>query len=202
MIGVNALLAPPQRTIIHKGNIFPMISQERLKELLHYNPETGVFRWLPRPVNTREERRWNTRYANKTAGHKRKKTGYVTIYVHGRLYMAHQLAFLYMTGDFPKNQIDHKDGNTNNNKWNNLREATHAQNMQNRKLLKSSTSGVSGVIWDKEKRRWRARISVNGKRIILGRFRDKSEAIKARRDAELKYFGEFTPTHSSPSAST
>ena len=94
----------------------------------------------------------------------------------------------------PNNKdIDHIDGKPLNNRKYNLREATNSQNMMNRKLQSNNTSGVTGVIWDKHKEKWRAQIKINNKNICLGRFINFDEAVQVRKDAEKEYFGEFTP---------
>ena len=98
-----------------------MLTQDYLKELLHYNPITGDFTWN----NTR-----GGSSAKSLAGAKG-KLGYRRISIDTRLYLAHRLAFLYMEGRLPSGNVDHKDGDPSNNSWCNLRECTQAQNVQN-----------------------------------------------------------------------
>ena len=99
--------------------------------------------------------------------------------------------------DCPKGKVvDHINHCKNNNCKNNLRICTHSENMKNKKKSKNNTSGVTGVSWDKEKNRWRVQIVVNGKKIECGRFKTIEEAAKARKEAEIKYFGEFACTES------
>jgi hypothetical protein len=155
-----------------------MISAERLRELLNYDPETGAFTW-------RAPRRGHR--AGGIAGHLNEK-GYVRISVDGRRYAAHRLAWLYMTGEWPEDQIDHKDLSRANNRWENLRPATNAQNQMN-STAKIGTSGRKGVYWYAGK--WQARIWVNGKAINLGRFEDKEKAAAAYVLHARKRFGEF-----------
>lgn len=88
--------------------------------------------------------------------------------------------------------VDHRNHDTTNNMKYNLRIATEYQNQMNVNIHNDNTSGVSGVHWNKKKKRWMARISVNGKRIYLGCYSDKSEAVKARKEAEEKYYGEWS----------
>ncbi len=92
-------------------------------------------------------------------------------------------------------EVDHIDGNKLNNQRINLRICTRTQNMRNRWKQKNNTSGVRGVDW--QKNRWRARITVNHKDLVLGYFTEKKEAIKARKEGENKYFKEFKPAHPS-----
>ena len=99
--------------------------------------------------------------------------------------------------DCPKGKVvDHINHCKNNNCKNNLRICTHSENMKNKKKSKNNTSGVTGVSWDKEKKRWRVQIVVNGKNIRCGRYKTIDEAIKARKEAEIKYFGVFAYTES------
>jgi hypothetical protein len=156
-----------------------MLTQERLKEILHYCPETGVFTWL------------KGQYRGSVAGCviRNPKTGktYRYLGIRYRIYATHRLAFLYVTGDFPKENVDHKDGNGINNAWDNLRETSHADNQKNQRKYASNTSGITGVSWSKSKNRWCSCISVKGKNKNLGRFRSKEEAIAARKVAEVLY---------------
>lgn len=91
-----------------------------------------------------------------------------------------------MTGEQPIN-IDHIDGNGLNNKWSNLRSVSHSVNGKNQKKHKTNTSGVSGVYYRKDSNRWRARIMVDDKAISLGTFKNKDDAIAARKEAEIKH---------------
>ena len=134
-----------------------MLTQARLKKILNYNPETGIFRWLvstgPRAV-VGAEAGWKT------------AQGYRTVEINSKAYRLHRLAWLYMTGKFPYPEIDHINGVKLDNRWKNLREATKFLNMQNRrKANKNSVSGVLGahfndrlgkycaVIWDGKKQK-------------------------------------------------
>jgi hypothetical protein len=105
-------------------------------------------------------------------------------------YYVHQVIFLYHYGFIPK-YIDHKDGNSLNNKIENLREATQSQNVHNSQKRSSNTSGFKGVIWLKNRCKWRAQITVNGKNKNLGQFQDINDAAIAYEQATVKFFGEF-----------
>jgi hypothetical protein len=154
-----------------------MITAERLRKLLHYDPETGVFTW-------RMQR--GPAAAGAVAGSPH-RDGYVCIGIDGRWYLAHRLAWLYMSGEWPENQIDHHDGKRSNNRIANLRPATHAQNQMNSRAY--GQSGRKGVSWNRG--RWQARIRVNRVLIHLGRFDDKEEAAAAYALHARKHFGEF-----------
>lgn len=125
----------------------------------------------------------------KPAG-KKKKTGYVSVGVNKKYYQLHRLIFLFHKGYIPK-VIDHINGKNDDNRIENLREATVAQNAQNSKLHKTNTSGTRCLIWDKSKNRWRVRIVSNNKIISCGMFKDKELAILAAENARIKYHGEF-----------
>ena len=154
-----------------------MITQTKLKEILHYNPETGVFTWLIRPANRVK--------IGDIAGYK-DNLGYIVIAALGQQYKAHRLAWLYMAGEWPKHQIDHISHIRHDNKWLNLRDATPSENQRNTTKRKDNTSGCAGVHWNKEREKWQSQIAVNGKTTYLGIFKDKFEAICCRKSASNK----------------
>lgn len=160
------------------------LTQERLKQLLRYDPETGLFYW-------RENR--GGRKAGEIAGCT--KRTYTAISVDDRIYRGHLLAWLYMTGRWPDRFIDHKDLNKHNNAWTNLREATKSQNQANVGLIKSNKSGLKGVsryrAGENYGKPWQSGIRVNGKSMHLGHFSTKEEAHAAYCSAAEKIFGEF-----------
>jgi len=152
-----------------------MITQARLKSLLHYDPETGVFTNIARRIGI---------VVGSVAGYLN-CGGYRYIGVDRSYYAAHRLAWLYVHGAWPTNQIDHIDGNRSNNVLTNLREATHAENSQNqRKARADSSSGFLGV--SQVRKRWYARIVVHRKLRHLGAFDTPEEAhlayLKAKRE--------------------
>lgn len=158
-----------------------MLTQARLKELLEYDPETGIF--------TRKIRTTNSVRVGDKAGSP-DRHGYILICVDGKKYQASRLAFLWMTGAFPKEKAEHKDRTPLNNKWNNLRNSTQQQNQQNKAVQSNNKLGLKGV-WAISPIRWRARIKANGKQIHLGVFKSPAEAHLAYIAAATKYFGEF-----------
>lgn len=169
------------------GSIRAMkLTQARLKELLHYDPATGIFTWLERPIrNYRHDKMWNDAWAGHPAG--TAKDGYRVVSLgYGRFYRLHRLAFLYMTGRFPRHDTDHINGNRADNRWSNLREATRSQNLANgrhKHKLKGARKISSG--------RWQARLWTDDKSVNLGTFDTKAEACAAYRKAARKHFGPY-----------
>lgn len=137
-------------------------SAERVRELLSYEPETGLFTRLVRTTNSNKVGDVvGTQHGN----------GYMKISVDGRQHYSHRLAWLYVHGDRPVDHIDHIDGNPSNNRIANLRAASRSQNMQNqRKAHSDSASGLLGVCWDKRYKKWKAQICIDRKQIYLGLF--------------------------------
>lgn len=155
----------------------PQLTQTALKALIVYDPETGVFTWLPREGR----RAWNTRYAGKVAGFDWKcgaNVTYRSIRIHDWPFLGHRLAWLYMTGEWPTDGVDHIDLDGRNNRWVNLREASKAQNSHNTRAPKTNTTGFKGVSLHKQTGRYRAYICAAGRQIWLG-YHDTPEAAHA-----------------------
>jgi hypothetical protein len=169
------------------------LTQARLRELLHYDPTTGVFTWLPRPTSTRHGRTWNTRYVGTRAGTV-DSHGHVQIKVNGRLHLAHRLAWLYAHGEWPVAGLDHINGVRDDNRLANLRPATESQNAANRRTPITNTSGFKGVSWHKDRRRWQATIMVASKQSYLGLFDTPEAAHAAYAAAAREHHGEFART--------
>lgn len=153
------------------------LTVDRLKQIVHYDPATGVFTRL--------------RGTNKTVGtvvNGMGNHGYLRIFIDGERHLLHRLAWLYMTGAWPRHQIDHRDRNRANNKFDNLREATDSENNQNHSLQRNNRSGFRGVYWVSDCKKWGAFITVNRKRLHLSVYATKHEAIRARRAAERELF--------------
>ena len=143
------------------------VTLNHLQGILSYSPESGNFVWLVQ---------YGRANPGNIAGSVR-KDGYVTIKIEGRQYKAHRLAWLYMTGEWPKGRLDHKDNCQSNNRWENLRLATHSQNMANRKINKNNGSGYKGVSF--KKGLYQAYVNKDGIRHWLGYFRTAEEAHAA-----------------------
>lgn len=172
----------PTRKSTHKplkGLFMEMnvLSQAQLKELLHYCPDTGVFTHIKARSGIK---------TGAVAGCKR-ADGYVTVSVLGRPYRAHRLAWLYINGEFPGNDIDHINRVRSDNRFCNLRLATRAENLQNLSHRKDNRSGVVGVSWCNQKQKWLAQIWASRKCINLGFFSQKTDAESARKAAEKKF---------------
>ena len=158
-----------------------MLTFKRLKEALHYDPDSGVFTWIG---STRRG------FNGKVAGSKR-SDGYWAIKIDDKSYYGHILAWFYMTGSVPKQTIDHRDLNKLNNAWLNLREATQGEQCCNRPIPKNNTSGAKGVIWSKRHKAWRGRV-IHKKHVHdLGYFTDFEEAKSAVETLRKKLHGEF-----------
>lgn len=169
---------------------------DQVRDRLDYDPTTGIFTWRPRLVRQGPEgaidRRWNTRWAYKTSG-SIGTHGHLYIGLFGHLYLCHRLAWLLTYGEWPPGFLDHANNNPADNRIANLRLATQSQNCMNTKLRVDTTSGAKGVSWSKKRKKWVAYINLHtgSKRIYLGVFEDKEEAIAARQRAALQFFGEF-----------
>lgn len=158
-----------------------MLTPERLREVLNYDPAIGISTW-----------RVKTAHCVKIGARAGWIDGaYRRIEIDGVIYKEHRLAWLYMTGRWPEPECDHRDLDGLNNKWDNLREATTAQNCYNRGIRCDNSSGIKGVHWREDKKKWHARIGVSGKRLHLGYFETKEQAADAYMRAAHEYFGEF-----------
>lgn len=165
------------------------LSANYVRRILDYDPATGRFVWKSRgdiPAHL------NRRFSGTSAGSPDDK-GRIQIKICKANYYASRLAWLIMTGDWPERDIDHRNRNLFDNSWNNLRQATHAQNMQNRQVRRDSTSGLKGIK-QAPSGRWRVRISTAIGRIFLGTFDTKEEAAIAYKNAAAEHHGEFART--------
>jgi hypothetical protein len=160
-----------------------MLTAERLRELLDYDPETGVF--------TRRVDAGSRGKAGSVAGGYHSRGGYLEIGIDGRVYYSHRLAILYVTGEWPTAHVDHINNVKDDNRFANLREATKAQNATNSKRRSDNTSGFKGVGYDPRRRRWVARIRYGGRTTCLGRFKTPDAAHAAYRAAAQELHGEF-----------
>lgn len=146
-----------------------ILTQTRLRELLHYNSETGVF--------TSQTKRG--RFCAGTAMGTLNTGGYVHLHIDHKKYLAHRLAWLYVTGNWPLHQLDHINGARADNRISNLREATVKQNGENRGRQNNNTSGYKGVTWSVKSKKWQAQICHNGVRKQLGVYIDPKKAHEA-----------------------
>lgn len=153
------------------------LDHEYLCRILDYNPNTGLF--------TRKISTGGRAVEGDIAGGT--TNGYIQIFIEGKFYKAHRLAWFYIYKTWPPDQIDHINRIKNDNRLVNLRLSTQALNNKNTSLRKTSQSKIIGVTHDSKNNCWRARISVNKKQIFLGNFLTKSGAETARRNAEEQY---------------
>lgn len=156
-----------------------MLTVERLRELLRYDPETGYFfRLLTRPGSAP---------AGSIAG-SINGLGYRKIAIDGKTYSAGRLVWFYVTGEWPEGHVDHRDRDKDNNRFVNLRDATRAQNRANSR--RSAVSGLKGA-YPGPRGRWRAAITTGGKTRHLGAFTTAEEAHQAYLAAARDAHGQF-----------
>lgn len=160
---------------VHRHSPKNSITQSRLKKLLKYNPETGSFVQIGCRPGAKKGSRAGT------VGN----TGYNVVKINGRTYLGSRLAFLYMEGYWPENDMDHINRIRDDDRWCNLRHVSGDCNRRNSNVMKNNTSGVNGVC--KSQRGWCVRISSLGRQIWVGRFKTFHGAVVARRKAEIKY---------------
>jgi hypothetical protein len=157
-----------------------MITQEKLHELFEY--QDGALIWKVRLA---------MRIRVGTVAGTIEENGYIRVTIDGKPYRMHQLVFLYHNGYLTKGkEIDHIDGNRTNNRIDNLREVTRQQNSLNRKYYENS-SGIKGVSWSKERKKWVVQITINGMNRHLGRYNTLEEAKAVIENARNEYHGDF-----------
>lgn len=159
-----------------------MLTHAHLREILHYSVINGQFYHIKKRQKIR---------LGQTAGNLH-PNGYRYIRINGESYLAHRLAWFWVTGEWPANEIDHKNGIRDANWWLNLREATHSQNMHNTGMRSNNTSGYKGVTWYSKYQKWQAQIMINKKNNNLGYFENINVAYAARIKAEKELFGDFS----------
>lgn len=168
------------------GKAITPIDHALVAEYLSYDPESGQLTWIKKP---------NQRIlVGSVAGCSRNTDrGYIVLKLRGRMYYAHRIAWVLQTWeDLPGDVvIDHRNGDTTDNRWGNIRIGSQSQNLANSDHAEGS-SGIRGVIYDRAKKKWRAQISHKNKCVFLGNFDTPAEAAEARRAAEKRLFGEFT----------
>lgn len=158
------------------------LTADELRRVLDYDLASGVFRW-------RECR--GTRAAKGATAGSLMTIGYIEIRIFKRLYLAHRLAWLWVTGEWPNEQVDHINNVRNDNSWANLRAASNAQNNANTPRRKSNSTGFKGVYFSKSARKYAASITVNYKSYHLGLYATPQEAHAAYILAAKEHFGDF-----------
>ncbi|WNJ77794.1 HNH endonuclease signature motif containing protein [Cedecea neteri] len=162
------------------GDMGKTLSWEELIKTLSYDPETGIF--IKRALTKHQKER----LAGTNSG-----SPYTRICLNRNTYLAHRLAWYYMTGKPPEMLIDHINGDKRDNRFCNLRPADYSQNMMNSKIASSNTSGCKGVCWKKSEKKWQAIGKIQGKKKHLGYFDNFDEAVSAYKEFAIEHHGEF-----------
>ena len=158
-----------------------------LRECFVYDAADGTLWWKARPrahfVNSNAHSVWNSKHAGKLAGSPNAKRRWSTK-INGKLYQNHRLVWALSKGEWPVDQIDHINGNPEDNRLENTRVVSNTENQKNRWMSRANTSGINGVYWHTRNEVWTAYIRRDGKQHHLGQFSSREAAQKARRDAE------------------
>lgn len=157
------------------------LTLDTLKKKLIYDPETGYFTRL-------STGKIITRVVSK-------KKPYIQVFLDGKEYLGHRLAWFYMTGSWPQDEIDHEDLDKSNNRWSNLRPATRIQNASNIQRTKRNSSGYKGVHFNKRAKKFTAQIGFKNKLHYLGYFDSAEEAAQVYNDAAIRLHKEFAITN-------
>lgn len=186
---------------------FPTVDE--LRQLLSYDEEAGHFYWKPRPAEmfpdtgkggrAANARRWNGRNAGKRCFNTPSSEGYLRGQIHGQSIGTHRVVWAFHHDRWPEGEIDHLNGDRADNRIGNIRDTNHLENMRNRTLSSNNKSGVNGVTWDECRKGWKATIKLGGRTKHLGLWKDKAEAVKARRDADIAHG--FSSRHGSSGVS-
>jgi hypothetical protein len=159
-----------------------MLTEQDIARAFRYCPVTGLLTWAIGAGQAKPGKR---------AG-RVMRCGYRGVTLGGREYLEHRLIWRLMTGAWPESQIDHVNMNRADNRWENLRPATNAQQQANTsRTARRNKFGHKGIYWDADRSLWRSQINVNGRPLRLGRFKTKDEAILAYREAAVAHYGEF-----------
>lgn len=158
----------------------PSMTQDELKSILHYDLDTGLFTWLISPAKQT--------LIGTVAGHRNEK-GYIKIGYKRKIYAAHRLAWLYVTGEWPVDQIDHWDLIKDNNRWLNLRECSNRENQFNQNVRIDNLLGVRNI--SKRKGKFMVRFQYNGKHRSFGTFSSLEEAKTRADHLRKELHGEF-----------
>lgn len=169
-----------------------MFSVTLLRELFCYDPSTGALTWREREprhfLNVSHPKavcgKWNRRYAGTSALATPDRHGYLRGNFRGRTVLRHRVVMALITGAWPANDVDHVNGDRSDNREVNLRAVTRAENSRNAAKPARNTSGRVGVSYDRQRGKWAAFITVNYRKLSLGRYADRADAVAAREDAE------------------
>ena len=156
------------------------LTADRLRELVSYDPATGIFTWLKSSGRARS--------GSPAGSH---SNGYLNFMVDGKRHGAHRLAFLYVTGEWPSGDVDHRNLIKSDNRWDNLRVASKSQNNANTTARSHNTTGFKGVFLNKKTGSYFAQIVVDGKQHHLGTFATAEQASAAYQVGAAHHFGSF-----------
>lgn len=178
-----------------------VLSPALLRQLIDYNPDTGLLHWRERTpelhaatgADTAKVDMWNRQHAGKECFTSDSGKGYRCAMLAGRMYRAHRVGWAIHYGKWPDQMLDHINQQRADNRIANLREVDFIENGRNARRQKRNYSGQVGVQWRPDIKRWRARITVNRRKFELGDFVDFDAAVEARKAAERKYG--FSPMH-------
>ena len=163
------------------------LTAEKVRSILDYDPDSGLLTWKDRP----DIPSWlNDRSRGKLAGWTDKK-GYTNLQIDGGCYFAHRIIWLWMTGEWPPEQVDHRFRDKADNRWASLRAATHSQNGMNTKM-RQNRSGLRGAHWNSYSKGWSSEIRVNNQRTYLGMFSTAEEAHRAYVEASKRLHGDYS----------
>ena len=168
------------------------LTTDKIRELLDYNEDTGVFTW-----KARANKAFNARLEGLAAGtNSIGATGYPSIYIrfNKERYLASRLAFLWMGIAIPE-QVDHKDRDSTNNRWINLEASNSLDNSRNRSKSRANSSGVTGVTWNKASNKWKAQVRVKSITKFLGYFDYDDLDLAAMEAMEFRAEHGFSPGH-------
>jgi hypothetical protein len=158
-----------------------LLNQELLKELVNYDPNTGVFAWKKIRPGVSSSKKFGSL----------KPSGYIVVLINKKLYRLHRLAWLYMTGEWPENEIDHINGNKADNRFCNIRKATKAENNWNKKVRKDSTTGVKNVLYYPKYQSYYVRITANKIAHSFGPFKTKDQAALVAKEKRAEIHKNF-----------
>ncbi len=168
----------PEALLPNGGFFMSELTAERARELLNYDHNTGSITWKVKKGPKSKGARAGCKNPN----------GYINISVDGKLYKAHRIAWLIITGSWPVAETDHINGVRDDNRIDNLREATKSLNQQNQRVpRRDNTSGYLGVSWHAAGKAFSAHIRIKGKKLYLGLFTDPAKAHQAYLDAKRQF---------------
>jgi hypothetical protein len=169
------------------------VTADELERLFSLDPKTGILMHKPRPIrfgHAGVDKCWNAQWVGKEAGVKGTQ-GHIYVRIFNKSYAAHRVIWAMVHRRWPKNEIDHINGVYDDNRVENLREATHLENMKNQKIRTDNTSGHRGVSMCPKTGKWLAYITKDKKFTFLGRFERLDDAVRARKAAAHEMYGEF-----------